>query len=59
MNHDVCNVASHKVVADHQNQYQIDYRAEGKANPVAELTDRKTDNTDIARKQTAGVSGSK
>ncbi len=59
VNHDVCNVASHKVVADHQNQYQIDYRAEGKANPVAELTDRKTDNTDIARKQTAGVSGSK
>ncbi len=59
VNHDVCNVASHKVVADHQQQYQVDYRAECKQNPVPELTDRETDNTDIARKQTAGVSGSK
>ncbi|HOP09897.1 MAG TPA: hypothetical protein PK629_00215 [Oscillospiraceae bacterium] len=58
VNHDTCNVASHKVVADHQQQYQVDYRAESKPNPVPELTDRQTDNTDIARKQTAGVSGS-
>ncbi len=59
VNHDVCNVASHKVVADHQQQYQVDYRAECKQNPVVELTDRQHDNTDIARKQTAGVGGSK
>ena len=52
VNHDVNSVASHNVVAQHQQKFNVDYRAESKPNPVQELTDRATDNTQIAR--TAG-----
>ena len=49
MNHDLNNVASHAVVAQHQQKYNVDYRAEACTNPVQELTDRTRDNTEIAR----------
>jgi hypothetical protein len=49
VNHDVNAVASHAVVAQHQQKYNVDYRAEAQTNPVQELTDRTTDNTAIAR----------
>lgn len=49
MNHDVNAVASHNAVAQHQQKYSVDYRAEAKTNPVPELTDRAVDNTTIAR----------
>ncbi|NLG37226.1 MAG: hypothetical protein GX549_04365 [Clostridiales bacterium] len=50
MNHDVNAVASHVVVARHQEKYGVDYRAESQTNPVQELTDRTADNTQIARR---------
>lgn len=49
VNHNVDQVASHQVIAQHQKQYNIDYRAESKPNPVAGLSDRTIDNTQIAR----------
>lgn len=49
MNHDVCAVASHNAVAQHQQKYNVDYRAESRENPVQGLTDRTKDNTEIAR----------
>ena len=49
VNHDVNAVASHNAVAQHQQKYNVDYRAEAQTNPVQALTDRTTDNTTIAR----------
>ncbi|WP_294855911.1 hypothetical protein [uncultured Oscillibacter sp.] len=49
VNHDVNAVASHNVIAQHQQKYNVDYRAEAQTNPVHELTDRTVDNTTIAR----------
>lgn len=49
VNHDVGRVASHNVIAQHQQKFQVDYRAEAEPNPVRELADRTTDNTQIAR----------
>ena len=49
VNHDVNKVASHNVVAQHQQKYNVDYRAESQPNPVQALTDRTVDNTTIAR----------
>jgi len=50
VNHDLNQVASHQVILRHQQRDNIDYRAEVQPNPVPELTDRKVDNTDIARR---------
>jgi hypothetical protein len=49
VNHDVNKVASHNVIAQHQQKYNVDYRAESQPNPVQALTDRTVDNTIIAR----------
>lgn len=49
MNNDINTVASHNVITQHQNEYNIDYRAESKENPIQGLTDKTKDNTDIAR----------
>ena len=49
VNHDVNKVASHNVVAQHQQKYNVDYRAESQPNSVQALTDRTVDNTTIAR----------
>ncbi|MEM5768943.1 MAG: hypothetical protein AAGU32_11750, partial [Bacillota bacterium] len=49
VNHDVNTVASHNVIAQHQQKYNVDYRAEAQTSPVQELTDRTVDNTTIAR----------
>lgn len=49
VNHDVDTVASHKVIARHQQKCGTDYRAESQQNPVRELSDRAIDNTTIAR----------
>ncbi|NLK39888.1 MAG: hypothetical protein GX303_06580, partial [Clostridiales bacterium] len=49
VNHDVGAVASHQVIARHQQKYNVDYRAESQPNPVKELGDRTIDNTTIAR----------
>ena len=49
VNHDINAVASHNVIVKHQRQYNVDYRAASAPNPVRELTDRTTDNTEIAR----------
>ncbi len=53
MNHDVNAIASHNVIAQHQQKFNVDYRAEAQTNAVRELTDRTKDNTDIARKAVA------
>lgn len=50
VNHNVDAVPSHKVIVQHQQKFNIDYRAESQTNPVQELTDRTADNTCIARK---------
>ena len=42
-------VASHKVIVDHQNRFGEDYRFETKPNPVKELQDRKNDNITLGR----------
>ncbi|HHV51803.1 MAG TPA: hypothetical protein PLG48_02975 [Candidatus Avimonas sp.] len=55
VNHDVGNVASHKVIERHQQKFSMDYRAESKPNPVSELMDRTKDNTRIARTQAVTV----
>ncbi|MGI5935566.1 MAG: hypothetical protein ACOX7I_02000 [Oscillospiraceae bacterium] len=49
VNHSVEKVPSHMVIAQHQQKYNVDYRAEAKTNPVQALTDRTVDNTTIAR----------
>lgn len=49
VNHDVNTVPSHQVIARHQLDYNVDYRAASQTNPVPELTDRTVDNTTIAR----------
>ncbi|MBE6828883.1 MAG: hypothetical protein E7519_01590, partial [Ruminococcaceae bacterium] len=49
VNHDVNSVASHNVIVQHQQKFNIDYRAEAVPNPVQGLSDRTTDNTQIAR----------
>jgi len=49
VNHDVNAVASHNVIVQHQQKYNVDYRAEAAPNPVPGLSDRTTDNTQIAR----------
>jgi rubrerythrin len=51
VNHDVNCVASHQAIARHQQQFNVDYRAEAQENPVPGLKDRKTDNTAIARER--------
>jgi rubrerythrin len=49
VNNDVNSVASHNVIAQHQQKFNVDYRAESAPNPVQELCDRTKDNTQIAR----------
>ena len=49
VNNNIRAVPSHSVVTLHQQMFNVDYRAESKANPVQELVDRSTDNTLIAR----------
>ncbi|HPP68712.1 MAG TPA: hypothetical protein PLU77_06490 [Clostridiales bacterium] len=49
VNHNVDAVPSHKVIVQHQQKFNIDYRAESNPNPVQALTDRTMDNTTIAR----------
>lgn len=49
VNHDLNAVASHNVIALHQQKYNLDYRGESQPNPVQQLTDRTKDNTQIAR----------
>ena len=48
VNHNVDAVPSHKVIVQHQQKFNIDYRAESNPNPVQALTDRTMDNTTIA-----------
>lgn len=43
------DVASHKVIVDHINQFGEDYRFETKPNPVDELKDRMADNISLGR----------
>ena len=49
MNHNVNVVASHAVVDQHQQRFNVDYRAEAKPNPVEALSSRTVDNVKIAR----------
>jgi hypothetical protein len=49
VNHDINSVASHMVIEQHQRQKGEDYRDESQPNPVPDLSDRKQDNTSIAR----------
>lgn len=49
VNNDVDTVASHLVVSQHQQKFNVDYRAESQPNPVPVFADRSTDNTQIAR----------
>lgn len=49
INHDVNSVASHNVIAQHQQKYNVDYRAQAYTSPVQELADQTADNTGIAR----------
>ncbi len=49
VNNNVNAVPSHNVVTQHQQKFNVDYRAEAKPNPVQGLSDRATDNTQIAR----------
>lgn len=49
LNHDINAVASHNVIVQHQQKFNVDYRAESRTNPVKELTDRTKDNIEIAR----------
>ncbi len=53
VNQNVDRVASHAAVLQHQNRFQVDYRAESKPNPVPALQNRTVDNTDIARNPAA------
>lgn len=49
VNNNVNQVASHVVVSRHQQQYNVDYRAESQPNPIKELADHSKDNTELAR----------
>ena len=49
VNNNINTVPSHTVVTAHQQKFNVDYRAESQPNPVQELLDRTTDNTQIAR----------
>lgn len=49
VNQDINRVASHVVINQHQQQFNIDYRAESQPNPVTAFSDRSMDNTDVAR----------
>ncbi|MDF3003775.1 MAG: hypothetical protein K0S22_247 [Oscillospiraceae bacterium] len=49
VNNNINAVPSHTVVTAHQQKFNVDYRAESQPNPVQELLDRTTDNTQIAR----------
>lgn len=49
INNNINTVPSHNVVTQHQQMFNVDYRAESNANPIQELLDRTTDNTQIAR----------
>ncbi len=49
VNNDVNRVASHMAVDQHQKRFSVDYRAESQPNPVPDLADRTSDNTQIAR----------
>lgn len=49
VNNNIDAVASHKAVVQHQQKYNVDYRAESQPNPVPDLADRTKDNTSIAR----------
>lgn len=49
INYDVNMVASHNVIVQHQQKYNVDYRLESKPNPVQGLTNNTVDNTQIAR----------
>ena len=49
INHDVNTVPSHVVINKHQNKHQLDYRFQTEDHPVANLRDRRADNTDIGR----------
>jgi hypothetical protein len=49
VNHDVKQVPSHMVIAEHQKKKGQDYRYEDYPNPVEALRDRKVDNVTIAR----------
>lgn len=52
VNHDVNAVETHAVIDRHIKQKGQDYRDESKPNPVHSLTDRKSDNIEIARTKT-------
>ena len=56
INHDVNDVASHKVIARHQNIMGEDYRSEVKPHAVEALRNRKADNTTIARTRSPELS---
>lgn len=49
VNHDVNAVETHAIIDKYISQKGQDYRDESKPNPVQGLTDRKKDNTEIAR----------
>ncbi|MDR0958260.1 MAG: hypothetical protein LBM16_03525 [Clostridiales bacterium] len=49
VNHSVKDVETHVIIESHIEQKGHDYRDESKPNPVSSLTDRKKDNTEIAR----------
>ncbi len=55
VNKDVNRVASHAAVRAHIDRFQVDYRSESQSNPVPALTDRASDNTEIARNPAAGA----
>ena len=50
VNHDVDNVSSHKVIAQHIQRFGEDYRFETAPNPISALRDRQQDNVDVGRK---------
>ncbi|MBQ8536565.1 MAG: hypothetical protein IJ461_04085 [Clostridia bacterium] len=52
MNHDVPNVQSHDVIADHIRLFGQDYRWETAPNPIQPLQDRTQDNVEVGRSAT-------
>lgn len=53
VNHDLSAVETHAIIERHIQQKGQDYRDESKTNPVPGLSDRKCDNTNIARVKTS------
>lgn len=49
VNADINAVASLEVIVQHQQKYNVDYRAESQTNPVPELTDRTAESLQVAR----------